>query len=150
MKFSILNCFWLLIPIFVWNAIFMPKLTQEGFESDGNVPAWMLVSEHVLRAIVFILPLLLPLRLKDQWSKIRLFSYIAGTLVYFGSWLPLVYRPGAHWSTNAVGLLAPAFTPLIPLIGIGLIGHSWIYMSLSALFVLVHTLHNVCSFGYLP
>ena len=150
MKFSLLNCFWLLIPIFVWNAIFTPKLTQEGFESDANVPAWMIVLEHILRAVVFILPLLLPLHLKDQWSKIGLALYIVGTLVYFGSWLPLVYRPGAQWSTSAVGLFAPAFTPLILLTGIGLIGHSWVYVSLSALFILVHTLHSARGFGYWP
>jgi hypothetical protein len=133
----------------VWNLVFTPKLTQEGFKSDANVPSWILILETILRVIVFALPLLLPLQLKDQWSKMGLTVYIVGTLIYFGSWLPLVYRPNTQWSTTALGLLAPAYTPLILLIGLGLVGHSWVYVLLSVLFILVHTVHNVLSFGYL-
>lgn len=148
MKLSFLNCFWLLVPILLWNVVFIPKLTQAGFKSDANVPPWILVLEGILRVVVFAFPLLLPLQLKDQWSKTGLVVYIVGTLIYLGSWLPLVYQPNAQWSTSALGLLAPYFTPLILFVGIGLIGHSWVYVLLSVLLILFHTLHGIRSFGY--
>ena len=148
LKLSVWNCFWLLVPILLWNIIFTPRLTQEGFKSGADVPPWILVLEGILRVIVFAFPLLLPLRLKDQWSKGGFVVYSVGTLIYLGSWLPLVYQPNARWSTSALGLLAPYFTPLILFVGIGLIGHSWVFVLLSVLFVLFHTLHGVWSFGY--
>ena len=50
--------------------------------------------------------------------------YALGVLVYFASWLPLIYASDAAWSKSAAGLLAPAYTPLICLTGIALIGGS--------------------------
>ena len=91
MKLTFINCFWLLVPLFLWNAIFIPKLTQAGFASDADVPRWNLVLEVILRVAVFALPLLLPLQWNSALSKTGLALYLAGVLIYFGSWLPLVY-----------------------------------------------------------
>jgi hypothetical protein len=107
---SIVNCFWLLIPIFLWNAILTPRLTHAGFQSDADVPSWILMLENVLRIAVFALPLLLPLQWNDQREKIGIIVYVAGTLIYFCSWIPLVYFPEARWSTSALVFLAPHFT----------------------------------------
>jgi hypothetical protein len=56
-KLQLLNCFWLRIPIFAWNAVFTSRLAQEGFQSDAGVPRSVLVTEQALRIAVFILPL---------------------------------------------------------------------------------------------
>ena len=37
-KLQLMNCLWLLIHIFAWNAIFATRLPQEGFKSDAGVP----------------------------------------------------------------------------------------------------------------
>ena len=70
-----------------------------------------------------------------------------GLVIYYASWLPLIYLPETAWSTTAAGLLAPAYTPLIWLAGIALVGGSWLYGALSLLFVVVHVYHNVLAHG---
>ena len=69
-----------------------------------------------------------------------------GTPVYFASWIVLIYYPEAAWSKSAVGLLTPAYTPLIWLVSIALIGGSWPYGLASLLFVSVHVYHNILTF----
>jgi len=145
MKFELTwsNCFWLLVPILVWNLVYGPKLTDPRITSDANSPAWLLIAEHVTRLAIFILPLLFPLQLKDTWSKTGLGIYIVGTLIYFASWLPLLFAPASTWSNSPIGLLAPALTPFLSFLGIALIGHSWPYGVLAAVFIGIHTLHGI-------
>ena len=54
------------------------------------------------------------------------------------------------WSTSRAGFLAPAYTPLLWLIGLGLTGgrlygpvpfKPWIYLVLACVFVAVHVTH---------
>jgi hypothetical protein len=146
-RLQLLNCLWLLLPVFTWNAIFAPRLPQAGFKSDAGVPRPILATEQALRIAIFLWPLLLPLRWQDQQSRAGLILYFMGLFVYFASWLPLLYRPEAAWSKSPGGLLAPAFTPLLWLIGIALVGGSWPYALLSVLFVAVHVYHNVLAHG---
>jgi hypothetical protein len=148
-RLQLLNCFWLLLPIFVWNAIFASRLPQLGFRSDAGVPRSILMAENLLRVGVFLLPLLLPLRWQDPQSRAGLALYGFGVLIYCVSWLPLLYFPEAVWSRSAAGLLAPAYTPLLWLLGIALIGRSWPYALLTLLFVGIHVYHNVLAHGLL-
>ena len=142
-KLQLLNCFWLLLPIFAWNAVFTSRLPQAGFKSDAGVPKPIRVAEQALRIAVFLGPLFLPLRWGDPWSQAGLLLFLEGLLIYFASWLLLIYRPETAWSRSAAGLLAPAYTPLIWLAGIALVGGSWPYALLSLLFVGVHVYHNI-------
>jgi hypothetical protein len=64
-------------------------------------------------------------------------------LIYFASWLPLIYARETAWSKSAAGLLAPAYTPLIWLAGIALVGGSWPYALASLLFVGLHVYHHI-------
>lgn len=148
LELRLLNGFLLVIPLLLWNLYFAPRLTQASFISDQGVPAWILVSENLLRIAVLALPLLMPLTVSDRLGKAGLVVWLAGTLIYCGAWLPLIYRPESVWSTSIVGLMAPYLTPLIWLIGIGLASHSWLYVLLSALFVLLHGLHGLQSFKF--
>jgi len=148
-RLQLLNCFWLLLPVFAWNAIFASRLPQEGFKSDAGVPRSILLLEQLLRIGVFTLPVLLPLGWEDQGSRAGLTLYVLGLLVYFASWLPLIYLPAGAWSKSAMGLLAPAYTPILWLAGIALAGGSWPYALLSLLFVSVHVHHNILAHGLL-
>jgi hypothetical protein len=136
-----LNCLWLLIPVLVWNAAFSAKLAHPAFEYDEAVSKWILLLENVLRGAVMILPLLMPLRWDTPQSKIGIVVYLVGLVVYFASWIPLMVAPESGWSNSLFGFLAPAFTPLLWLAGIGLIDGWWPYLILSVLFVGIHMIH---------
>jgi hypothetical protein len=142
-ELRLLNCLWLMIPLLAWNIVLGPKLSDSRITSDAHSPQWLLIGENVLRIFVFALPLLFPLALKNTWSKIGLGVYILGTLVYFASWLPLLWAPGSAWSSSTLGLLAPRLTPLLVFWGIALVGQSWPYGLLAAAFVGLHTWHGI-------
>lgn len=138
-----INCLWLLIPLLLWNIVLAPKITLEKVVSDMHSPAWLLAAENFTRIIVFVFPIFLPVRLQDGLSKTGLTIYLAGTFVYFASWIPLIWSPHSVWSQSAAGLLASRITPLLPFLGIALIGHSVPYAGMSVLFVVLHTLHGI-------
>ena len=149
---NILNCMLLLLPIMAWNVIFASKLPRaysaEIFEKD--IPPLIVNGENTFRLLVFILPLLMPFRIETQSQKLGLWLYIAGTVIYFIAWLAQIYFPQSAWSLSTFGFLAPAYTPLIWLTGIGLIGsvfyfsssyRSWIYIVISVIFISFHLSH---------
>lgn len=138
-----LNCLWLMVPLLAWNIILAPKITLEKIVSDSNSPPWLLVAENITRIIVFAFPLILPLRLQGTISKTGLAVYIIGTLIYFVTWIPLIWMPASPWSQSAAGLLAPRLTPLLPFLGIAMIGHSAPYAGFSLLFITLHTWHGI-------
>lgn len=152
-KYS-LNCFLLTLPIMIWNIVLTKKLPQ-SFQPEifwKDIPAYLTYGENISRAVVFMLTLLMPLRISTATQKKGLFLYIAGTIVYFASWLVLIYFPDSRWSNHMIGFMAPAYTPLLWLTGIGLIGNSfyfnlpyrrWFFISASIIFLLFHNLHTI-------
>jgi hypothetical protein len=153
----LLNCMLLLVPIVAWNIIFFGKLpalySPKIFEKD--IPLFIACGENFFRLFVFILPVLMPIRIETQSQKFGLSLYIAGTLIYFISWLVQMYFPQCAWSLSVFGFLAPAYTPLIWLIGIGLIGstlyfsspyRSWMYIAISIIFLGFHLSHALTVF----
>jgi hypothetical protein len=52
-RLQLLNCFWLLLPVFAWNAVFASRLPQAGFKSDAGVPRPILWAENVL-SLLFV------------------------------------------------------------------------------------------------
>jgi len=149
----LLNCMWLLLPIMLWNIVFASKLPAafqpETFEK--NIPTVIVAGENFFRLVIFILPILMPLRCVTLAQKVGLGLYAAGIALYFLAWLALIYFPTSPWSLSAPGFLAPAYTPLIWLIGIGLIGSSlyfsspyqpWMYIALAVIFVGFHVSHT--------
>ena len=143
LELRLLNCIWLILPLLAWNLVLGPRITQEAITSDAHSPKWLLIVESVVRILVFALPLLIPLQVKDIWSKAGLVVYIAGTLVYFASWMPLVLAPASAWSTSPAGLLAPRLTPILSFLGIALIGGSWPYGLVATVFIFFHTWHGI-------
>jgi len=148
----LLNCMLLILPIMAWNVIFANKLPRaylaEIFEKD--IPPLITNGENIFRLLVFILPLLMPLRIETQTQKLGLWFYLTGTAIYFISWLAQMYFLQSAWSLSAWGFLAPAYTPIIWLVGIGLIGselyfsspyRSWMYIALSSIFIAFHLSH---------
>ncbi|WNJ20094.1 hypothetical protein [Pontibacter sp. G13] len=146
------NSFWLLIPILIWNVLFahwLPRPYQpEVFWHD--IPSLMVTMEHGLRIAIFALPTLMVFR---SWKEARLKGwsmYLIGVAVYFLAWSVQMIFPASVWSQGVWGMLAPAYTPLIWLVGIAMLsrpiiprfrGLVWLFMGLSICFVVVHTAH---------
>ena len=142
-----LNGFLLILPLLAWNLALGPRLSDPRVTSDAHSPGWLLIAENVTRIVVFALPLLLPLPRGADWQsalpRAGLVVYLLGTLAYFASWLPLLLAPGSAWSNSAPGLLAPRLTPFLSFLGIALVGASWPYGVLSAVFIFFHTWHGM-------
>ena len=141
MKLRWLNGFLLLIPILAWNVIFSGKLAHPAFEHDEDVSQWLLILENLLRMAVMVLPLFLPMKWDTAQNKIGWVVYGVGVLLYFATWIPLMMEPDSAWSNSLLGFTAPASTPLLWLLGIGLIGGCWPYVGLSVVFVAIHVGH---------
>lgn len=147
-----LNCFVLIIPVFLWNILFATSLPR-GYSMEffwKDIPPIIGISENVLRIIVFFLPLLMPLTIETGAQRTGMGIYLAGLVVYFLSWVLQIYCPDSVWSRSVFGFLAPAYTTMIWLVGIGLIGSRLfikvpykpaVYIVISAVFVAIHTTH---------
>lgn len=147
-----LNCFLLLIPVFIWDLIFVDSLPDYYLNDKwDNIPTGIAYSENILKTFVFILPLIMSFSLETKIQKIGFGVYMMGIVVYFLSWVAQIYFSESAWSKSILGFMAPAYTTIIWLIGIGLIGKntflkipnmSITYIILSVCFVVVHTLHS--------
>ena len=142
-----LNCFWLILPMLAWNLLLGPRLSDPRITSDAHSQKWLLTAENLTRLLVFALPLLMPLPGRANWlsglSLAGLIVYISGTLVYFSSWLPFLAIPASAWSNTPIALLAPRLTPYLSFLGISLLGGSWLYGVIAALFIILHTWHGI-------
>ena len=148
-----LNCFVLTIPILIWNIVLtndLPKTTKPESVLQ-SIPPFIIYAENIIRIIVFTMMFFMPIQISKKIQKQGLLLFIFGTLVYFASWLFLIYYPDSLWSKSIFGVLSPAYTPAIWLIGIGLIGDSfyfnlpykrWVFVSLSILFLFFHNIHT--------
>ena len=147
------NCFWLLVPVLVFNLLFasqLPPAFQRGVFWK-KIPAAISLPENILRVAVMLLPLFMRFQVSTHNQKLGVGLYLTGMLIYFASWAILIAAPQCAWSTSAIGFLAPAFTPIVWLVGISLIGNEllfpivaykpWMYWILSALFLMFHNLH---------
>jgi hypothetical protein len=148
------NGFVLIIPILAWNILFASRLPPAFHPKSFNrdVPSLIVLGENMFRTIVFLMPLLFRINLSSSTGKAGSFIYLTGTLLYFLSWLMLIHFPYSTWSTNLPGFAAPAYTPLIWLVGLSLMADSyyfsvpfssWHYFVPSAAFCMFHLLHTL-------
>lgn len=152
MSRCLVSCGLLTVPILVWNVVFTRYLPPPLAPSDFNrdIPAVLLLAENMLRIAVMILPFLMPLDVASAVQRRGLWLFVIGVLLYVLAWLPLMVAPESAWSTSRAGFLAPAYTPLVWLVGLGLTGgrlcwpvpfKSWMYLLLAGTFVVVHIAH---------
>ena len=147
-----------MIPVLVWNTLFTGSLPADYSSKSrwDNIPLPIAVCENVLRTVVFLMPLFMPLSLHSDFQKVGLAVYVPGVLLYFTSWLLQMKYPTSTWSKSAVGFMAPAYTCIFLLIGIGMMGeklfvaipyHFAIYLALSTAFAFVHSWHAYLVFA---
>ena len=157
------NCFWLMLPPLaisgVLGGLLPPVFQPETFWQD--IPAWIAWPETLFRILLTGLPLLLPLAITTPRRRWGLAIYGLGILAYGLAWWPLIVAPDSGWSTSLIGFAAPAYTPLIWLAGIGLVGMraapvatrwiGWCYAASAAIFLVCHNLHTLLIYArHLP
>lgn len=147
------NCFILMMPPLVWNltlagklpGVFQPEIFQY------NIPLAIAWGESISRFVLFGLAMLTMFSLDSKRQRWGMGIYIAGTLLYFASWLWLMYLPQSIWSNSVAGFMAPALTPSLWLLGIGLVGErfyfnlpyrKWIFPVVALVFLVFHNLHT--------
>jgi hypothetical protein len=89
------NCFLLTIPILLWNFVLADKL-PEAFQPEvfwSKIPPFIAYGENISRTIMFAGMLLMPLKILTKTQQKGVFLYVLGTLIYFASWLILVFFP---------------------------------------------------------
>ena len=157
-KAYFINCFLLTLPILVWNMALANQL-PEPFQPATfgfNIPWIVSIGENIFRTIIFLLAALMPLSIKSKTQQWGIALYSVGTLLYFSSWLVLMYYPNSAWSHSHAGFFAPAYTPFLWLMGIGLIGERyyfelhfrrWVFIALSIIFLVFHNLHTLIIFN---
>jgi len=151
------NCFWLLVPIFVCNIVFISRLPS-SYARDifwKDIPPFIRTTENIARIVIFTLPVLMQFSLKTPIQKAGLGIYMLGLVLYFASWILQMYFPQSDWSHSLWGYAAPAYTTIVFFAGIGMIGRksfvalphiSIIYIIFSVFFVAVHTAHSYVVF----
>ena len=153
----LLNTFILLLPVLIWNAAWASELPKSYSSPEiwDAIPGWVSITENVLRIIVFLSPLLLKLSFETPLQRAGLLVYGLGLLVYFASWWAQLYYPHSTWSDSLPGHMAPAYTSLVFLVGIGMIGQQalvpipkagMIYLAVALLFVAVHSYHSYLAY----
>lgn len=155
------NVGWLLVPVLLWNAVFYARLPK-SFSPEVfwlNIPVSLSITEKILRIAVFAPPFLAPFELTAKSQKAGIAVYCIGVTIYFLSWLPLILAPQSYWSLSAVGFFAPAYTPIVWLLGLALLMRRlywqspyswWYYLVLSIGFLLAHIAHAAIVFTRLP
>lgn len=152
-----LSCGLLLIPASVWN-IALARYLPGSFapaEFWRDIPEPLALTENGLRLAVFAFPFLMPLDVEARGRIGAWCVFVAGTFLYFASWLVLMLFPSSPWSMSALGFTAPAYTPAVWLLGIALIGRRvfwgrlyrwWMYATLALAFLAVHVTHTALIF----
>ena len=148
------NAFWLLVPILAFNALFTRQLPPAYHADvfDKGIPLWIRMPENLSRLLVMLFPLVMRLQISTSSQQLGLALYVAGTAVYFAAWGIQIAFPQNGWSTSVAGFMAPAYTPALWLLGIGLLGdrltlpnvpcNPWIYWSVCGTFLAFHNAHT--------
>ena len=149
------NCFWLMLPPLAISGL-LGGLLPTTFQPEifwHAIPIWIAWPETVSRIFLTGLPMLLPFSLAAPRQRWGLAIYGLGVVFYGLAWWPLIAAPESAWSTSVLGFAAPAYTPLLWIVGIGLVGMrsepamtrwaSWLYAGVVAIFLLCHNAHTL-------
>jgi len=146
------NSFLLVIPALIVNLFWASRLPPE-WQFDvfwRDIPPALAYGERISSLVVNILPVFMifgisTLRQRKGWAV-----YLVGMLAYIAAWVMMVYFAQSAWSMSLIGSTATAWTPLLWLVGIGLVGDSfyfpisykpWFYILPSGIFVAFHFSH---------
>jgi hypothetical protein len=129
MRKFLLNAYVPLLPILVWNLLLTDRLPQILHPALFNqaIPLFIVIGENIFRSIIFTMPLAMQNDYRNKAGRAGVKLYLFGSLLYYASWLILIFFPQAHWSHSLFGLAAPAYTPFVWLVGIAYMANSYYF-----------------------
>jgi len=142
------NCFWFFLPIIIFNIILTKYLPKHYLK---NIKHPIVTLETIARTVTIVFSVIMEIKLDNKVGKIGLIVYIIGVLIYFCSYFIVIKLPVTSFNNNIAILLAPYWTSVLWLIGIGLIGnklfvmipyHYIIYIVISIVFAMLHSIHG--------
>jgi len=142
------NCFLFFIPILVFNILFFKKLPSHYLK---NISHPIIIMETIARIIIMAFSMIMAINIKNEIEKTGLIIYIIGAIIYFTSYFIEIYASNTLFGRNIFFILAPYWTSVIWLTGIGLAGnrlfvnipyHFTVYLLLSVAFAAIHTIHG--------
>jgi len=142
------NCFLLFIPILLFNILFFKKLPSHYLKDITNP---IIIIETITRIITIAFSIIMIINIQNKIEKIGIIIYIIGVIIYFTSYFIEIYASYTLFGRNIIFILAPYWTSVIWLIGIGLVGnrlfvnipyHFSVYLILSVIFTTIHTIHG--------
>ena len=142
-----------IFPILGWNILLTSKLplAYDPKSFNSNIPLTIIIGENIFRSIIFTMPLFFKLNI-IRFLKKGLIIFSFGVALYFSSWLMLIYAPDSGLSNSILGFAAPAYTPIIWLVGLSLMVDSyyfklayskWHFIIPSIAFSIFHVSHTV-------
>jgi hypothetical protein len=150
------NCFWFFIPVIIFNIIFTKYLPEFYLR---NIRHPIVTIETVARITTIALSAIMTIKLDNKIGKTGLVIYIIGVLIYFCSYFIVIKLPTITFHNNLIVLLAPYWTSVLWLIGIGLLGnklsinipyHYTTYIIISIVFAIIHSIHGYICFTITP
>jgi hypothetical protein len=142
------NCFLFFIPVIIFNIIFT-KYLPEHYLKNINHP--IVTIETIARIMTIAFSVLMAIKLDNKIGKIGLIIYIIGILIYFCSYFIVIKVPEILLHNSLIVLLAPYWTSILWLIGIGLLGnqlfinipyHYTGYIIISIIFTIMHSIRG--------
>jgi len=142
------NCFLFFIPILLFNILFFKKLPPHYLK---NISHPIIIMETITRIIVIVFSMIMVMNIQNKMEKIGIIIYVIGIIIYFTSYFIEIYAANSLFGRNIIFILAPYWTSIIWLIGIGLVGnilfinipyHFTVYLILSVIFTTIHTIHG--------
>jgi hypothetical protein len=142
------NCLWFFMPVIIFNIIFAKYLPENYLR---NIKHPVIAIETIARAITIAFSMIMAVNLDSEIGKVGLIVYIIGMLIYFCSYFIAIKVPAISFHNNLIVLLAPYWTSVLWLTGIGLLGnksflnipyHYAIYIAISIAFAIIHSIHG--------
>ena len=111
------NCFLFFIPILLFNILFFKKLPAHYLK---NISHPIIIMETIIRIIVIAFSMIMAIDIQNRIEKTGIMIYIIGIIIYFKSYFIEIYANNTLFGRNIIFILAPYWTSIIWLIGIGL------------------------------
>jgi len=149
---------WLWLPPLVASFAFWPNLGP-SYQPDifwHDIPSVLGIVENTSRFGVITFSALLLMSWRTHSERTGWIIYTVGFALYALCQWAIVLGPTGWWATSAFGFLAPAYTPIIFVVGIGLIGSKpitsqlmwvrWLFWPTAVVFLFSHNTHALMVF----
>ena len=150
------NGIWLIFPILLFSLSLMSRLPAALTPALFNrgIPDVLLNGENIGRILMLAVPLFFSIGISTKTQKRGLALYLAGVALYYLSYLAQIFFPDSAWSTSMVGFVAPAYSNMFWIIGLGLLGEKFYfparlryrpvyYIAPAVIFLIFHITHAV-------